>query len=77
MAESGRVVLTFPLEEKWILDFIEELVETKKQVGFSKTSRSFEIRRMLRNYLTNTSRGKEVDIVLLREKGMICDDASD
>lgn len=59
-----RLKICVPYKDIWILDCINQIVQTKKALGYNSTP-SFEIRRLLRNALLSDNVGKELDDQIL------------
>lgn len=64
---NKSVDLAFRRKDEWVLEYLQAIVETKREMGI-KTSLSYEIVRLIKNTLHDELKGAKLDAAILREK---------
>lgn len=56
--------IRFRKEDQWVNKYIQDIIDTKKKLGF-KTSFSFELIRLAKNGLINSTDGSKIDRMVI------------
>lgn len=62
-----KLTVVYRKESQWLIDYIQDIVDTKKKLGFN-TSFSYELFRLAKKGLVDSKEGEEIDKLVLSKR---------